>query len=228
MFKDLFYLAPTIFMSDIIDIGWTNNPMKDETGYLTHDQIKKIIVSADNVRDQVFLITLAYTCRRVSEIVRSLRPTDIKWEENMINWNILKKNPRKRLDNGLLEPKKESIRRLLPVKKIVIDTLKRYVGQNQIRDNDFIFPFNRSRAFQIIRKSGKLAGIEYVGSKRLHPHHFRHSFIREGAIRAETPKDIVLLSEQAQHGKIQTTMQYLRYAPQDQRELLKRMFEEDS
>ena len=72
-----------------------NSPIKDLRGYLKPQEIQTLLQTAQNTGqkpDQNYLLirTLASTGRRISEIL-PLKPTDIDWENQQIQWNILKK-----------------------------------------------------------------------------------------------------------------------------------------
>ena len=59
--------------------------------------------------------------------------------------------------------------------------------------------------------AGKDAGIEYVGDKRIHPHHFRHSYSIYMVDRISIRK----LQELLGHSDINTTAHYLQYSEKD-------------
>lgn len=199
-------------------------PMKDLAGYLTYDRIELIINACENQRDRVLFTLLSRTGRRVSEVVRSLKPHHIHWKDCLIEWTILKKNPRKRRDDGTLTPKADPFKKLAPVPKDVISMVGEFIKSYGIRDDQYIFDISRQRVNQILKKAGEKAGIETVGSKPLHPHHFRHSFLVLGSENAKTPKDLILLKEMAGHSKVETTVYYLQFNSSEQKNLLGRMF----
>jgi integrase len=173
---------------------------------------------------------LARTGRRISEVVRNdeygsgVKGKDINWEEGMIEFTILKKSPRKRRDDGTLTERRERIRKLKPVPKQLLIELKKYIDNYDLKDSDYLFDFTTRRARQIIVAIGKKVGIEKVGNKQIHPHHFRHSFIVEGAKRVKNAQDLRLLQNMAEHSTINMTAEYMQFAPELERDLLKRMF----
>lgn len=202
-------------------------PMKDLSGYLTPEQVELLIDGAENQRDRCILIILSKTSRRIGEVLL-LQGRDIRWEEGMIEWTILKKNPRSRRDDGSFTPKALPVRKVKPVRPEVLQAIRRYMKDyqavNHIRDNDYLFNIQRDTFRKILLKIGKKVGIEKVGNKPLHPHHLRHSFLVHAARKAKNPAQLVLLKDIAEHSRIETTMHYLQFNPQEQRELLDAMF----
>jgi len=206
---------------------WKNNPMKDEMGYITQVQLDKLFESArSNLRNYMLISTLAYTGRRISEIVRGtngygIRPKDIDFEMNNITYRILKKNKRTKaaIDFGL--QKEEPITKSLPVNPQFLMVLKKFIEAENIQPEAFLFDITRQRAGQIIRKIGNDAGITMIGSKKLHPHHFRHTFaVNITRVSMATPEDIKELQNLLQHSSIDMTMEYLRYGHTRGRELV--------
>ena len=187
--------------------------MKDPQGFLTIEQVKKLIEAPRNLRDRVFLRLLYTSGRRVGEILL-LKWSDILWEQNVIIFNILKRK----------QPRRERI----PAPTKTIDSLKIYkreLENDRINlkkgKKERVFPITSRYAYDIVRMAGKRAGIERVGSKPIHPHHFRHSFAHhyiEGGGKAEQLQKILC------HASIDSTTSY--YTPSTselRRELNKRM-----
>jgi integrase len=201
-------------------------PMSDLSGYLTYAQIKRLFKFCHSDRDKALFLTLFYSGRRVSEVVRSLKPKDIDFDENMIIWRIRKKKPRKRDE----ETGKFNRHKTPPVKKIkaahpkLIKALQAYIRGAHIGDESYVFPITTRRVRQIFTRLAKDSGIETVGEKPLHPHHMRHSFAIEAAKKISTPEGLVLLQKALDHSSIQTTMFYLQFAPREQKKLLEEMW----
>jgi integrase/recombinase XerD len=191
--------------------------MKDPKGYLTKEQVEKLISSAENLRDQLIL-TLMYRCgRRVSEVLL-LTEDDILWEDKKIIFTILKR--------------KRPVKELKPVDEYTLKLLDVYINGNiamkGIRkrfSGGKLFPVTRQHVFKMIRKLGEKVGITQVGSKRLHPHHLRHSFAVH-AVRTEvkTAEDLRKLQMYMGHANISTTSHYLQYSPEELRSLIDGMW----
>jgi integrase len=186
--------------------------MKDLKGYLTEDQVNRITVKATNLRDRLIL-QIMYRCgRRVSEVLMMTKD-DILWDENKIIFNILKR--------------KRPLKEMKPVDNETMELLKEYTTGMPIKNirknmaGERLFPVSRQYVFKLIRKLGKQAGIEYVGKKRLHPHHFRHSFaVHQVRTKVKTAEDLRKLQMYMSHANIATTSHYLQFSPDELRDLV--------
>jgi integrase/recombinase XerD len=185
-------------------------PMRDPRSYLTIEQIKQIISACDNIRDKILFMLLARSGRRVSEIVRCLKPKDIDFENRLINYRILKK--------------KGETRALLPVDTETLKLLKEYIKREKINENEFIFKISRQRVDQIFKKLCRKVGIMKIGEHMPHVHVLRHSFAIQWSKIAKNPADVIKLKEQLAHSRIDTTMFYLRFSPEESRDLLEKMW----
>lgn len=199
-------------MSDFASI-----PMKDPKGYLTPEQVSKIIDATSNLRDRLIL-QIMYRCgRRVSEVLL-LRKGDILWGDRKVIFTILKR--------------KRPVKELKPVDEDTLKLLNLYVNGNvslpgvrKKPEGDVLFPITRQYVFKLIRKLGKETGIEKVGDKKLHPHHLRHSFavhaVRSSIVSAE---DLRKLQMYMGHSNISTTAHYLQYSPEELRDFISGMW----
>ena len=182
--------------------------MADKRGYLTREEVKAILSCTTSLRD-LLILQILYRCgRRVSEVL-SLTYDKIIWKDKAIIFRILKK--------------KNKEERIIPVDDETLKLLKQYTEEEGIRYG-LIFHITRQQVFNIIREAGKYAGIEYVGSKRIHPHHLRHSFSvhfiqKFGETRLKELQMILA------HSNISTTAQYLQFNLKDIRESYDKMWE---
>lgn len=185
----------------------SNIPMKDTRDYITPQEHDKIISSMRNERD-VLLFTMLYkTGRRISELVgdkltysKGLTVQDINFDDDLINYTILKKKPKSAEKRTEMTP----IKAWLPVQHDVILMLAGYISRHNITDR--VFKITRQRADQILRRHVKAAGI----TRNIHLHQYRHSFaIRFGATMT-TPLDIERVSNQLQHSNIKMTLWYFK------------------
>lgn len=150
--------------------------MKDLQGYLNLGQIKDIYNSADNIKDKMLIRLLWKTGRRITEILK-VQIMDIDFDDPAIVWHIQKKTRR---ENGLRV--KYDKRKRVPLDDFTYKLLKFYVFKMNLKGSCFLFPsptnqlkpISRQAAFKIVRKLAKRADILQVGSKKAHPHHFRH------------------------------------------------------
>jgi len=190
---------------------WTTNPMKDDRGFLTAYQIKKIIANEPNDRNRLMLKMLAVTGRRITELLM-LKVKDIIPADNSAYFIILKKK------------KKEYI--LKPIPERVMAELLEYIKVEHLMPSEYVFRFTRQYAFQLVRKAGERAGIIYVGErqKKLHPHHFRHSFAVNMAHNLKSPAELAMLSKLLEHSSVNITMQYLKFNIEDQRTIIEELY----
>jgi len=193
---------------------FASQPMKDLRGYLTEEQVNKILEATENLRDRLIL-QLMYRCgRRVSEVL-ALRKEDIIWEENKIIFTILKR--------------KRPVKELKPVDSGTMKLLRLYISEEvemkgvrkRISDDGRLFPVTRQYVFKMLRKVAKKVGIEYVGSTKIHPHHLRHSFaIHQVRTNVKTAEDLRKLQMYMGHANINTTAYYLQFSPDELRDLV--------
>lgn len=190
----------------------SSKPMSNSRGYLEWRDVERLIDATSNKRDRVLFKTLAYTGRRVSEIVRGplnkpekqygIRPCDIEKDSNIIHFNILKKPVIKR----------EPVTVWPEIKKILVNYT------TNLHDNEWIFPLTRQRVEQLVKKYGRKIGITHVGDgdrNKLHPHHFRHSFAIHMARNLKNPADLRKLQMILKHSSITITEHYLKFAETD-------------
>jgi len=183
-----------------------NPTMKDPKGYLTKEEIQAMIDTAATERDKILIYTLAMTGRRISEVVRNLRPMDIDFDNNLINYTILKR--------------RKDTKMLLPAKPELVRALNKYIVRYDIEWDQPIFTIGRRRAHQIVRRIGEKAGIQ----KSVHPHMFRHSFAIAAAKNTENVPDFLELKELMGHSRLDSTMFYMRFYPRKSKELLDKTY----
>lgn len=204
----------------------TQNIMKDLGGYMTDAQFIKLYNSIDKPRDKILIRVLMISGRRISEIVGrrnplknkekeykpfvGLRPMDIKFDENVIIFNILKKRKPKMLRVG--------------VDKETILILNRFIKDNKIPPDKPIFDITRQAAFKIVRKVCEQAGIYYIGHKRPHPHHFRHSAAISTLRNAEGATGLVMVKKLLDHTSLDMTEHYLQFSQEDMIKLQNKRF----
>ena len=195
--------------------SYVGDTMSDPNRYLEQDEINAIIGATKRQSYRMLFFFLAGTGRRVSEVVRCLKPGDINWTEGYINFTILKRR------------KNKEFKMLLPVLDKFLLPLKRYIKDNHIRDDQFIFPMSRQRAGVIFKQAAYKVGIYHKGlgeRNKPHLHLLRHSFGMRGAANASSPAAIRTLQESMGHSSIDTTMFYLNFSQKDKKKLLEEMF----
>lgn len=187
--------------------------MKDLQGFFLPGQREAIYNSCVNPRDKMLIRLLWKTGRRITEILM-LKVKEIDFENANILWHIIKK-------------KKKTLK-WKPVDKRTLVMLFRYINWAKLSPEDYVFKsshnpdkaISRQWAFQIVQNAAKRAGIHYVGSKKPHPHHFRHTFAIEMAKKLKNPADVRKLQLIMEHANMGMTEQYLQFGDEDLRELI--------
>jgi integrase len=187
------------------------NIMKDPDGFFRPGQREAIYNACNNNRDRLLIRLLWKTGRRIGEIL-NLKVKNINFDEREVMWFI--------------EKKKREYPRWKPCDSETINMLKEYTKDIPIEE--YVFkstqkeegPISRQRAFQIIRKLCEKAGIDFVGSKHPHPHHFRHSFAVDKARKLGSPADMRSLQLHLEHDNMGMTEQYLQFGNAELRKLI--------
>ena len=73
----------------------TSTIIKDNSNYLTAEQVDRMLENAPNEDVWLLILLLFRTGRRVSEVL-NLRPMYIDYDNNLIQFTILKKRPSKK------------------------------------------------------------------------------------------------------------------------------------
>ena len=180
--------------------------MKDPGGYLREEDCIKIINTPDNERDKLILTTLYETGRRVSEVVGPLgiRPIDLDTESSTIAFTVLKKKK---------DPQGDRPRNRKYVPNHLIIALEGYLNRQNIGKEQPIFPMTRQMVFFIIRKWADKAGVTTISGKKVHPHHFRHSFVTKRVLQGLKWEDALNLKEYMEHSSTAVTESYVHIDP---------------
>jgi len=166
--------------------------MKDLRGFMTVDQVWKMVDFCDNLRDKVLILVLFVTGMRISELCRpgkgvspdlGLRVTDILWEENTLIIRHSKRSGSKlscphcgtrlRRDFKFCPTCREEVVTPLvqlgahPVRRIAIDPrtlamVREYLERRPDR-SEFVIPITRQMAYLVVRQAAEGIGITEVG-----------------------------------------------------------------
>ncbi len=167
--------------------------MKNLTDYLKKDQVDQILAAAKtcNGRDYLIIRLLWRTGLRVSELV-TIEPRHIEFEDKVITVTKAKGGRQRRI----------------PVDSETLEMLSDYIFTSDSPVNRPIFIIKRWQVHAIIKKYGKMIGLD------IHPHTLRHSFainlVRNGV-------DIRRVQLLLGHRSIATTQVYLQFDDQDVR-----------
>lgn len=193
--------------------------MKNEQDYFTPDQLEQIYKACSNERDLLFIKLGVASGRRISEILGmydklthtwrgGLKPSDIDFFANRVNWCILKK---KDLNYKTWKP-------LCPK---MLNQLRDYIQASDIKYNDRIFKFTRRWGDKIIKKACEKVGIKTMsGNKKPHYHALRHTWTY---LQRMMGTDILFIYKNLEHSDIRLTLEYNRIMPRELEPIMAKM-----
>lgn len=177
--------------------------MSDMQGYLRPEQIRNVIAHTKSLRDRTILWLLWATGCRLTELIM-LKVSDISLEDKVLFMWTLKRKEKRRYQRPVL------------VDKATIELIKKYLKAYNIKKGPLI-RISKRRVRQIVYETGVLAGIPRVGTKRIHPHHFRHSHCVAWVRANPSMEGLRKLQQRLGHASITTTAHYLQFAFDEQR-----------
>lgn len=185
-------------MSDL-SLGPT---MKDMRGYLKTRDIQKVIDHTKNLRDRLILLLLWASGCRLSELLM-LQVSDISLDDKVLYlWTLKRKNNRR-------------YQRPVLVDTATINLIKKYMQTYNVKTGPLI-KISKRRVRQIVYETGVAAGIPRVGTKKIHPHHFRHSHCVAWIRKNPSMEGLRKLQQRLGHASIATTAHYLQFAFSEQ------------
>ena len=197
-----------------------NSIMKDLSGYLTLNQVNRILGSAKSIRDRL-LFQLIFRCgRRVSEVL-NLKVMHINKDRDSIMFYILKK--------------RKELKKLKAIDSYTMQLIRKYIDLKRLEPDDYLFkspyregkPLTRQMAFYLFRDMCERADVHMVGVKKPHPHHLRHSHAIIYLDRNNKASALRMLQMQLEHSSLKQTTHYLQFSEKDQRDALNRVFAGD-
>jgi integrase len=184
--------------SKVLAIRQSESSASDYVTHLTPDQVKRLAEAAETTRmgkrDSLLIKLLFDTAMRVSEAL-TVRPCDL--EEDPQGWHIRVKGKGNRVG-------------VCAVSSQLVMQLQSFAYSSKIDPSSQFFPFNRSRAFQIISKAYKLAGLLQPSKERDRVgcvHVLRHSGCIERLKQTGNPRAV---QDQLRHKSSQMTLRYMR------------------
>jgi len=177
--------------------------MSDMRGYLSPEDVRKVIGHAKNLRDKTILWLLWATGCRLTELLM-LKVSDISLEDKVLFMWTLKRKKKRRYQRPVL------------VDEATIVLVKKYMQTYNVETGALI-RVSKRRVRQIVYETGVLAGIPRVGTKKIHPHHFRHSHCVAWVRKNPTMEGLRKLQQRLGHASIATTAHYLQFAFDEQR-----------
>ncbi len=162
--------------------------------YLEKEQVDEILNAAKtcNHRDYLLLRFMWRTGVRVSEVI-NVTPKDIEHKNGVVN----------------IRKAKGGRQRRVPLDQDTLKMLSDYVLALNIPEDQPVFPIQRNRVFSIVKKYGKMTGVN------IHPHTLRHSFAIN-MVRGGT--DLRRVQLMLGHTSLSITQVYLQFNDNDLRE----------
>jgi integrase/recombinase XerD len=186
--------------------------MNDLSGYFKQGERERIYNHLKSDRDKLLIKLLWKTGRRITEILM-VKVKDIDFDDTRILWNI--------------EKKRKGYKAWKPIDENTMFEICIYISNNNLPEDSFLFPsygklghLTRIRVYQILEKACEELKIFYVGSKKPHPHHFRHSFAIDKAKKLKSPADMRKLQQYLEHSNLGMTENYLQFGSGDLRSIV--------
>jgi len=187
--------------------------------YITKEQADSLIDTANVDWHKLVFLLLSRTGRRLTEVL-TLKGGDIKWENDSIKWNILKK--------------KKPTTKIVPQDEHTLSVLKMFVINHNINADEYVFKsygktghYTRARVNAVLFSCGKKLQIEDIGGEKIHPHMFRHGFAIHFVKNMKRPDQLFQLQKIMQHSDIRETMWYLDHFGQTEiREMMETMWKD--
>ncbi len=176
--------------------------MKDMRGYLKTRDIQKVIDHTKNLRDRLILLLLWASGCRLSELLM-LQVSDISLDDKVLYLWTLKRKKNRRYQRPVL------------VDTATINLIKKYMQTYNVETGPLI-KISKRRVRQIVNETGVAAGIPRVGTKKIHPHHFRHSHCVAWIRKNPSMEGLRKLQQRLGHASIATTAHYLQFAFSEQ------------
>lgn len=180
----------------------------DDRRVLTHDEISRLLLSADGLFTQTLLAVLLYTGIRQGELL-ALRWGDLDFEQGLLRLRRQLQRPRGG-NPALLAPlKMDSEREVVLVPQLAWLLREHRRGSPHSRDDDFVFargngsPLHFSRMNRLLKKAAAAAGIDGLSA-----HVFRRTFASHLII--DQGLDGVRVQRQLGHSR--TSVTYDRYS----------------
>ena len=163
--------------------------------YLTVDEAHKILAIIDKPRNALLFLLLWQTGLRITEALQFSM---------------------ERMKDGIYYPVRKGGRvKPVHVPTDLMNDLMRYTIEARIPYEGLLFPISRIQAWRLLQRYAKLAG-----TRKLHPHLFRHGFAVN--VLKQNP-NLPVIQEALGHEHIETTRQYLRIIMPDVKEVIEKI-----
>lgn len=221
-----------------------SRPMKHLRGYLSPQEIRRLIDAWGDERDKLLAWFLYETGARISEVLGlrhndSIDGRDYRDEVGVKPVNLYPdRDPpqvflytikRTRKDNENEEKRIYDFgERWKTISHELMGRLQKYIDSSVESEDSRIFDFTRVWANKLIEKMSKRAGLKPrdTSEKWIHPHHFRHSFAIKYIVvnSINSIPGIKGLQGILDHRNMMTTFEYMRFSGKED---IVKMFEKE-
>ena len=222
--------------------------------YLELDEVERLELAAEYLRDKLLIRLLFHLGCRVSEAL-GIRVNDIDFKQGTVTIEHLKARIKLscsecgaslgkmhkfcpvcglKIDNAVAQEKEHRRYRSLPVDKSTLALIKEYISRGGAKEKSgehFLFTLTRHRAWQIVRdcaeKAGlpKLVNVESGKKHNVSPHQLRDAFAVHAVKLDDSGDGLRLLQEHLGHQSITTTMKYRKVSGEEQKEWYEKLWQ---
>jgi integrase/recombinase XerD len=224
--------------------------------YPEPEDVKSLEDAAGNLRDKLLIRVSYYLAGRISEIL-PMAVDDIDFKQGTIIIKQLKKRTRlscphcntrlskshkycpgcsRKISRATKEKLEQTKRRILPIDPKTLKMLKEYIDRGgPVNHNGklLIFPFNRHRAWQIIKQCAEKADLPLLVNPetgKVHnvsPHRLRDAFAVNAVKKDDSGDGLRMLQEHLGHASISTTMRYRKVAGEEHHQWYNRLWQKE-
>ena len=222
--------------------------------YLEPDEVERLELAAEYLRDKLLIRLLFHLGCRVSEAL-GIRLEDIDFKQGTVTIEHLKARIKLscsecgaslgkmhkfcpvcglKVDKAVAQEKEHRRYRSLPVDRSTLAMIQEYVGRGGAKEKSgerFLFTLTRHRAWQIVRDCAERAGLPKlvnVESGKKHnvsPHQLRDAFAVHAVKLDDSGDGLRLLQEHLGHQSITTTMKYRKVSGEEQKEWYEKLWQ---
>jgi integrase/recombinase XerD len=221
--------------------------------YVEPEEVALMETATTNLRDRLLIRILFHLGCRISEAL-ALTVEDVDFTQGTITIKHLKARLKlscigcgqrlgrshtfcpkcgSKVEKAQVEQQERRRQRVLPVDSDTLGMLKEYIergGPVTRNGKELLFGINRHRAWQIVKRCAKKAGLSQLVNPetgRVHnvsPHRLRDCFAVMAVQRDDSTDGVRMLQEWLGHANIGTTMRYRKVAGQELKDCYEKLW----
>jgi integrase/recombinase XerD len=219
--------------------------------YLEPEEVERLELAADYLRDRLLIRLLFHLGCRVSEAL-GIREGDIDFRQGLVTIQHLKQRVRfscpecgarlgksnkfcpvcgQKIERAVTDEKEHRKFRVLPLDDETMSMLKEYLARGGAsKKTKLVFDLSRHRAWQIVKECAEKARLPRLvnqESGKIHnvsPHRLRDAFAVMAVKQNDSGDGIRLLQEHLGHQSITTTMRYRKVSGEEQKEWYQKLW----